>query len=103
MEQGKIIQVFRFHGAESETQTITNIWELRDGDSHHANIRSIVNAYTDGKDDAYEVMTIIAGETTTSRRKLCWDVPPGCRKERLCVVLDNTLQDFRAYCLEFFG
>lgn len=102
MEQGKVIQVFRFRDTEPETRIVVDIWEIGAGSSTNA-IASVVSAaYVDGKDDAYEVLTIVNGVTVGTRR-LCWDMPPRCRKERLCVVGTDVIQDFREYCRAFFA
>lgn len=101
MEQGKVIQVFRYRGTESETRIVQDIWEIGAGASTSA-IASVVSAaYVDGTDDSYEVITITDG-VGTAPRKLCWDAPVRCRKERLCVVTDDSVQDFRTYCRTFF-
>jgi len=102
MEQGKVIQVFRFRGTESETRIVIDIWEIGAGSSTNA-IASVASAaYVDGTDDAYEVVTIIDGVGSTPR-KLCWGIPGRCRRERLCVVGTDVIQDFREYCRAFFA
>lgn len=103
MEQGNIIQVFRYRTLADGTRLVQDIWEIGAATSTNALASVVSAAYVDGSDDTYEVMTR-TGEHTCFH-PLCWDTPPRCRKERLCVVLKDParLEDFRSYCVDFFS
>lgn len=101
MEQGNLIQVLRWHDT-GESRLLYDVWEIGAGDSVRRITGGVSAAYTDGKDDTYEVITMVDG-VTVHTRKLCWDTPPRCRKERLCVVVDDRLEDFREYCEDFLS
>lgn len=104
MEQGKVIQVFRFRatGTVPVDRIVQDIWEIGTGASTNA-IASVASAhYVDGTGDTYEVITITDG-VGSAPRKLCWDIPGRCRRERLCVVGDDVILDFRDYCRAFFA
>ncbi len=45
----------------------------------------------------YEVMSF-TDHTDTCVRRLCWDIPEGEETERLCVIVDDAVVDFRTYC-----
>lgn len=104
MGQDNRIQVFRYDSRSGADRVIKDIWEIGAGASVNAIVTIVTAAYVDGSDDAYEVLTIVDGATAHTR-KLCWDAPPRCRKERVCVVLEEEgrLEDLRAYCVDFFS
>ncbi len=103
MEQGNVIQVFRYRANDDGARTVVDIWEIGAASSVNALSSIVTDEYTDGKDDTYEVITVVNG-VGRAARPLCWDTPPRCRKERLCVVLEPlALEDFKEYCTDFFS
>lgn len=102
MEQGNVIQVFRWESAAKER--LLDITEIASAGSVSALVGKTTRDYVDGQDSFYEVLTIVDGVTAHTRR-LCWDMPPRCRKERVCVVIpeEDRLEDLRSYCEDFLS
>ena len=106
MEQGKIIQIIRYHTNGLDQRTVVDTWEISANCTlnfiNFITTNIITAAFSDGSDDSFEVVTNI-DNVSVNTRKLCRNSSPVAPKSRLCVVMDDgSLEDFRSYCLDFF-